>query len=408
MAAVGVKPISSSEKQTNNFRDNGRCYFKNLDLLKYGITRLADHTGLDEIGIPVWAVIRPDARSVSQCHGKGLTHDQAQISAVMEGIETALAETAEHRVEMIASANEMLRARRPIADFALMLKCVDGDPDQARKWRWIKGKGVASGIERFAPLGLVSLDLRHDQQTDLAFFHQNSVGLAAHFKREDAILHGLLEAVEYDALALAMAWPGILEACPQLDGVFGVSEALDLAIAKCRAVQLDPTFQVLTTDIGLPVILCRLREMTAGLAPRRSKPFAGHACRLSMVDAAIAALLEAVQSRMTDISGAREDINVGDYAVTDAPPSTLRKVNSTPLVHSADRLTPPESIALVLKQLASSGLSEPLVFDLHNEGDPVFCVAVHCPGLEIGTAQDGYRSGRRAELRIIKHGLGIL
>ena len=120
MAAVGVKPISSSEKQTNNFRDNGRCYFKNLDLLKYGITRLADHTGLDEIGIPVWAVIRPDARSVSQCHGKGLTHDQAQISAVMEGIETALAETAEHRVEMIASANEMLRARRPIADFATL------------------------------------------------------------------------------------------------------------------------------------------------------------------------------------------------------------------------------------------------------------------------------------------------
>lgn len=395
-------------KNENSISIDSHFILQSLELLKYGITRLADHTGLDEIGIPVWAAIRPDARSVSQCHGKGLTHDQAWISAVMEGIETALAETAERRVEMIASINEMLGANLPTADFSSMLKCIDRNPDHAKEWRWIKGIGLASGVERFAPLDLVSLDLRHDVKPAGATFHQNSVGLAAHFKREDAILHGLLEAVEYDALAVAMAWPGILEACPQLDVVKGISDALDQAIAKCRAVHLEPVFQVLTTDIELPVVLCRLRESKAGCAPRRSKPFAGHACRLDMVEAAIAALLEAVQSRMTDISGAREDIAVGDYAMTDAPPPALSNLNSIPLVRSANRLTPQQSIALVLKQLSSIGLPEPLVFDLHNEDDPFFCVAIHCPGLEIGTAQDGYRSGGRAELRIIKHGLGIV
>ena len=391
----------------NSIGKNSRHYFKSLDLLKYGITRLADHTGLDEIGIPVWAAIRPDARSVSQCHGKGLTHEQARISAVMEGIETALAETAERNVTMTATVKEMREAHHPVADFAAMLKLRRGKPDCHQKLRWIRGNGLSTGLEKYAPVALVSLDLRQNTHEDLAGFRQSSVGLAAHFEKHDAILHGLLEAIEYDALAQAMAWPGIIDACPFLEIIVGVSDALDQALAKCRAVHLDPVFQVLTTDIGLPVILSRLRERRVGSEQRRSKPFVGHACRLDMVDATIAALLEAVQSRMTDISGAREDIADGDYELTDTPSPAWSNHKTIPIMRSTNCLTSKQSIAFILKQLSSIGLSEPLVFDLHDEGDPFYCVAIHCPALEVGTAQDGYRSGRRAEMRIIKHGLGI-
>jgi YcaO-like protein with predicted kinase domain len=52
-----------------------------------GITRVANVTGLDRIGIPVVMVTRPNSRSVSVSQGKGLDLDAAKASALMESIE---------------------------------------------------------------------------------------------------------------------------------------------------------------------------------------------------------------------------------------------------------------------------------------------------------------------------------
>ena len=46
-----------------------------------GVTRLADVTGLDTVGIPVCAAIRPDGRSLSTSQGKGTSLVAAQVSA---------------------------------------------------------------------------------------------------------------------------------------------------------------------------------------------------------------------------------------------------------------------------------------------------------------------------------------
>src|SRR2546428_8332196 len=53
----------------------------------FGITRLANVTGLDRIGIPVWLCVRPNARCLSVSQGKGLDDDLARVSAVIESIE---------------------------------------------------------------------------------------------------------------------------------------------------------------------------------------------------------------------------------------------------------------------------------------------------------------------------------
>lgn len=45
-----------------------------------GITRVADVTGLDTIGVPVVMVVRPNARSLSVSQGKGLSIVAAWIS----------------------------------------------------------------------------------------------------------------------------------------------------------------------------------------------------------------------------------------------------------------------------------------------------------------------------------------
>jgi ribosomal protein S12 methylthiotransferase accessory factor len=58
-----------------------------------GITRVANVTGLDRVGIPVVMVSRPKARSISVSHGKGLDISSAKASGEMEAIETYHAET---------------------------------------------------------------------------------------------------------------------------------------------------------------------------------------------------------------------------------------------------------------------------------------------------------------------------
>ena len=58
-----------------------------------GITRIANVTGLDRIGIPVVMVSRPNSRSLSLSQGKGLDLAAAKASGVMEAIEAYHAET---------------------------------------------------------------------------------------------------------------------------------------------------------------------------------------------------------------------------------------------------------------------------------------------------------------------------
>ena len=61
-------------------------------LPKFGVTRVADITGLDRIGIPVALAIRPLSRSITVAAGKGVDLVAAKVSAAMEAIECAHAE----------------------------------------------------------------------------------------------------------------------------------------------------------------------------------------------------------------------------------------------------------------------------------------------------------------------------
>jgi ribosomal protein S12 methylthiotransferase accessory factor YcaO len=59
---------------------------------RFGITRLANVTGLDRIGLPVVAAYRPNSRSLAVAQGKGVTLEAAKASALMEAIELYHAE----------------------------------------------------------------------------------------------------------------------------------------------------------------------------------------------------------------------------------------------------------------------------------------------------------------------------
>src|SRR6188472_1573531 len=58
-----------------------------------GITRVANVTGLDAVGVPVVMVCRPNSRSVAVSQGKGINLASARASGLMEAAELYHAET---------------------------------------------------------------------------------------------------------------------------------------------------------------------------------------------------------------------------------------------------------------------------------------------------------------------------
>ena len=76
-------------------------------LPRFGITRVADITGLDDIGLPVHVAYRPDGLTFAVSIGTGATPAQSRVSAVMESIE------AWHAENLRAPASAARAAPRP-------------------------------------------------------------------------------------------------------------------------------------------------------------------------------------------------------------------------------------------------------------------------------------------------------
>src|SRR4030042_808013 len=107
-----------------------------------GITRVADITNLDRIGIPVFSCIRPtaEAGSITVYNGKGATVEESRISAIMEGIERYSSELHDRRVHL-APYQDMMAHGRVRAPKGLILP---QDPDLDRALPWVEGFDIAN------------------------------------------------------------------------------------------------------------------------------------------------------------------------------------------------------------------------------------------------------------------------
>lgn len=171
-----------------------------------GITRLANVTGLDWVGIPVYLAIRPAARSLAVSVGKGISRAAARTGALMESIETWHAEQPPHRVR--ASPAAMPDHHRLIVDLDALPRAVDEPELRSAETDtiidWTPGTDLLTGARIWVPVDVVSLDFTRTPQTGLA---RNSNGLASGANRAGALLHGLCEVIERDAEARWRAGP---------------------------------------------------------------------------------------------------------------------------------------------------------------------------------------------------------
>lgn len=366
---------------------NARAHLATRDpefLRQFGITRVGDITDLDCLGVPVCFAVRPNARGLSVAQGKGLDADQARISAVMEAVEGAVAEDVRRHVICVGSFKEMLSQGQPVIAPETLGRTDIEAFDPLRDRAWVRGISVRTDRMVLAPFELVGIDYRSDMPWDRSAFHMSSEGLAAAFDPDAAILHALLELVENDASVLIDSFETRRVAPKPVWITPGITPALDSLLRHLDGLGLSIEFQDLTTGLGVPVVMASLdRAFSAPSGPglRRS---AGLACRPSAHEAALSALLEAIQSRLTDISGARDDLPPHRFL---ADRDSFAPKRPLPQCALQDRVVPSslKSERPLWRSLAShllaAGIDDIYIFALETGVDGLHVVRVLASGL---------------------------
>jgi ribosomal protein S12 methylthiotransferase accessory factor len=362
-----------------------------------GITRVGLVTGLSRLGIPVGMAVRPNGLSLSVHQGKGLTDDDALVSAAMEAVEVALAECVSQGAWTAAPADVADGPSR-LVDLTRLTRCRVRDIDRTVPLPLVRGTDLVTGTARSVPAALVAIDHTGDRSRA---FDGSSDGLASGNTPEEAVLHGLLELVERDAVALAGAWtPAALGRAKRAPGAFGDPVLEELANRIEASGSTLALFDV-TSDIGIPVIVALLTPGPGHATADRmaSAATGGQACHPDPGTAAIRAALEACQAQLTAIAGARDDIGLDWYRRSDAGES-LRIA----LGHPASADAPPrpdfgrtasERIAGVLARLTAGGIGEVVAVPIPSPIADIHVVRMIVPGLEIGPGAAGRTIGRR-------------
>jgi len=370
-----------------------------------GITRVANVTGLDVLGIPTVMVVRPNGRSLSVCQGKGPDLAAARASGVMEAIEHHLAERA--RGPLVFDSATDLALRRRVVDVERLPRFVRPFAPHERIL-WMLAEAIPSGEPIFVPYEIVHLDLTLPLPPKHGFFPPGSNGLASGNNRAEALIHGLCELVERDALSLFYQEPAPLQQQRRVDPAsIDDAVAVDLMARYQRGGVRVGVWDV-TSDLGVPCYLCiAVDEVHDPFRPTGAAR--GSGCHPDRGVALTRALCEAAQSRLTRIAATRDDIQPQRFtqarteqasaaaaAQLDHPGAFTRRFADAPS-RVNDRFD--DDLDWLLERLALAGMPEVAAVDLSWPDLPCSVVRAVVPGLEGVCTIPGYRPGARALAR---------
>lgn len=269
---------------------------------EFGITRCAEVTQLDvDLGMPVCMAIRPRGRVLQSSAGKGLTKAAAQVSALMEAVELDIAERPNEDRFRYASQTE-LEAQGLRVD-ALPENIIASKRHFSRHFRtyWVEAEDLLQGGPVWVPAGA-------------AYFFEptpcrtNTNGLASGNHRLEATLHGLYEVIERDAMARAVrdGKLNIARDCDVIDTASIEDPALARVIAKIEHAASKVVLLRLKCGLNVPTFWALLlnQQPFAAISTLSS----GQGTHTDAVIAMSRAIGEAVQTRLTMIHGARDDI----------------------------------------------------------------------------------------------------
>lgn len=360
-----------------------------------GLTRLADITGLDRIGIPTVVGHRPNAPTLAVSGGKGFTTLAATVSAGMEAVEIWHAENLLGEVVHAPHAELYRDGLTMAADLLPLTRNALFDPQRPEPW--LMGWDIIAGREVAVPYACVSMGNTDHRPTKRWMpFAAGSNGLAGGNHMLEAVAAALYEVVERDAIACSRAADG------------GMSARVDLAtvtdpLVRSLVDQFDDAgvsaylFDC-TVDTAVPTYMA----VVADRVDASMGLYRGYGAHLDPAIAMIRALTEAAQARLLLIAGSRDDYFGRDQRMNRFLGDNRRRdFDAVPAVADANRHPSRATdsfgadIGIVVDSLRAAGLDSVIVLDLTHPdiGIPVARVVV--PGLE-GYVFDFYRPGPRA------------
>jgi len=363
-------------------------------LPRFGITRLSRLTGLDRIGIPVWNAVSPNARSIVINQGKGITDIDARVSAAMEALERAIA--GDPLVPVRKTTRHALADGEACLPLDIFVAAGQAFIDESEEIDWLAGRDIVTGERVFVPREAVCLDRTNPTPR----FWQSSDGLASGNSESEAILHGLLERIERDADRLWRLLPRAKRlACAIDPTTIGDPVVADL-VGRVRHAGLDLKLFDITSDIAIPTYAAVLGNES--LAEKQQPLFhdatIGYGTHPVALRGVIRAITEVAQSRLTYISGARDDLFAETFTRPLAP-ETLALFGAQP--SPAKTYPSPQGdaaalLAYCLEKLAHAGIKPVVAVPLSDVALPISVVKVIVPGLENPEGARRHTVGSRA------------
>ena len=373
----------------------------NEDKLKTaGITRIADITDLDRIGLPVYTAIRPTAEygGVSVYGGKGISKDHAKASAMMEGFERYSAERQDSDEITIATANEISSNGDYIDPKSLNLpKEFEKKDISDISLEWSIAHDLITDKDYYIPTNAIYHPYTHDNNAE-SLFKSNTNGLASGNILEEAILHGIFEVIERDAWSI---FELTHKNYSQIDLDTIESEIINETIEKFTSNGINIKLMDFTADINVPTIAASADDTVTRDAGLLTLGIGTH---LDPEVAILRALTEVAQSRATQINGAREDTVRADFA-REVGYERMKRINkyyfkqeeeqiSLSDIENKSTTSINDDLEIVKKELTSNEIKHVLYHDLTRPELDVSVVRVVIPEMEL-YAIDQSRAGYR-------------
>lgn len=391
---------------------------------RIGVTRIADTTGLDTLGMHIFSAIRPtdaDLDGISVYNGKGLTKADSKAGAMMEAIERYRAESwlgpiyrgtyreivALHPEAQVMNPGSMrLQRRKPF--------------DPSRSLEWVDGWDLLEDRPAIVAMNFVLCPYHGPGR---GIFDCSTNGLASGNCIEEAVVHALAEVIERDSYTIAMVRSELSNRFDQvlrqlltaerhpladIDGSLFPRIDLDtvppqvrVLVRQAERAGTETMIRDITSDIGIASFLAILRSRNAD-----GSDFAagGFGCDPNSTIAAVRAITEAAQGRNVCIQGVREDAR----AVQPLNPAKEKWLwrNDGALVVPFDQVPSYQNddiradLELLIERLKAAGVREAYAVDLSDPDIPAAVARVVVPEMEswflTDFAPDTCRLGWRA------------
>lgn len=367
--AANAKAISASSHRVLALEDTIARVLERSEVI--GLTRIADLTDLDVLGIPNYATICPELNQpatnggISVMSGKGLTRPHALASALMEAIERH-AGLQDRRTTVRGSWAQLSRHHNALhpTQFVVPGSFDIGDDDPLD---WVAARSLFHHDPVLVPACTVFIPYEPTSPS-IAPRPSSSNGLASGNTIEEATLHALFELIERDAEAFAIQtrqirdvdldqirWPEVRELIDRFEAA-----GLVLRVKDITGPIPVPTFLATAIDPSLPVTMYANGGKGTHLDPR----------------IAIArAICEVAQSRVVGMSGIREDMvakrsgmasNTVEGLIEQYPEWYGTCDEQVDLATIADRSTDNalDDLGIVLGDLRAAGIPDVAVVDL--------------------------------------------